>query len=140
MPQEQHNFWESVRQRGVKERHLDMKPRDNGSPRGASIYPQSEFYWNEIDENDLDNEKHDEQRISTLDGITIDWRNDEENANDSIRVNRDFDSNEMEESDLQFEKHSESQSSIFQSIEPNLRSPCLLGRPVQSWSFKRGKS
>jgi hypothetical protein len=52
-------------------------------------------------------EKHSEQRISTLDGITIDWSDDDENTNDSIRVNREFASNKIDESDLQFEKQFE---------------------------------
>jgi hypothetical protein len=30
-------------------------------------------------------------------GITIDWSDEYENANDSIRVNREFDSNEIDE-------------------------------------------
>jgi hypothetical protein len=41
--------------------------------------------------------KDDEQRMSTLDGITIDSSEDDnENADDSVRVNREFDSNEIE--------------------------------------------
>jgi hypothetical protein len=38
-------------------------------------------------------------------GIKMDVRNEDENASDSIRVNREFDSNEIDESDLQYEKH-----------------------------------
>jgi hypothetical protein len=57
-------------------------------------------------------QKPDEQRISTLDGITIDSSDEDENADDSIRVNRDLDSNEMDESDLQHEKHDEPRISI----------------------------
>jgi hypothetical protein len=40
-----------------------------------------------------------------LDGIKIDRSDEDENACDSIRVNREFDSNEIDESDLQFEIH-----------------------------------
>jgi hypothetical protein len=54
---------------------------------------------NEIDESDSHHEKHSEQRISTLRGITIDSSDDMENALDSIRINREFDSNEIDESD-----------------------------------------
>jgi hypothetical protein len=53
---------------------------------------------NEIDESDVQHEKHAEPRISTLLGITIDSRDEYENADDSIRINREFDLNEMEES------------------------------------------
>jgi hypothetical protein len=52
-----------------------------------------------IDESDLQLEKHDEQRSSTLRGITIDWSDEYENADDSIRVNRESDSNVIDESD-----------------------------------------
>jgi hypothetical protein len=44
-------------------------------------------------------EKHDEPRISTLLGITIDRSDEDENASDSIRVSREFDSNEIDLSD-----------------------------------------
>jgi hypothetical protein len=62
---------------------------------------------NRIDESDAQSLKQDEQRISTLQGIKIDLRDECENADDSIRVNREFDSNEIDENDLQFDKHSE---------------------------------
>jgi hypothetical protein len=42
---------------------------------------------------------------STVCGITIDLRFENENARDSIRFNDDGDSNEIDESDLQSEKH-----------------------------------
>jgi hypothetical protein len=45
-------------------------------------------------------EKHDDPRISTFRGISIDLSDENENARDSIRVNREFDSNEIDESDL----------------------------------------
>jgi hypothetical protein len=50
-------------------------------------------------ESDLQNEKHDVPRISTFRGISIDLSDENENAYDSIRFNREFDSNEMDESD-----------------------------------------
>jgi hypothetical protein len=50
---------------------------------------------NEMDENDRQ-KKHDEPRISTLLGITIDGRDENENACDSIRISREFDSKEIE--------------------------------------------
>jgi hypothetical protein len=57
--------------------------------------------------------KHFEQRILTLDGITIDSSDESENADDSIRVNREFDSNEIDENDLQHEKQNEQGISIW---------------------------
>jgi hypothetical protein len=53
----------------------------------------------------LHSEKHDEQRISTEHGITIDLSDERKNAFDSIRCNDDGNSNEIDESDLQYEKH-----------------------------------
>jgi hypothetical protein len=47
----------------------------------------------------LQDEKHDEQRISTEHGIEIDLRFENENAFDSIRFNDDGDSNEIDESE-----------------------------------------
>jgi hypothetical protein len=41
-------------------------------------------------------EKHSEQKISTLRGIKIDRSEEDENARDSIRVNREVDSKVME--------------------------------------------
>jgi hypothetical protein len=55
---------------------------------------------NEIDESDLQHEKHREQRISAFRGIMIDRSDDLENADDSIRVNRESDSNEIMQTDL----------------------------------------
>jgi hypothetical protein len=52
-----------------------------------------------IDESDPQYEKHDDPRISTLHGITIDRSDDRENASDSIRVNRESVSNVIDESD-----------------------------------------
>jgi hypothetical protein len=43
-------------------------------------------------------QKHSEQRISQLDGITIDGSEEYENASDLIRVNRECVSNETEQS------------------------------------------
>jgi hypothetical protein len=71
-----------------------------------------EFDSNEMDESSSHLRKHNEQRISTLLGITIDSSDENANANangngngsafDSIRSNRECDSNEMDESDLQW--------------------------------------
>jgi hypothetical protein len=49
-------------------------------------------------------------------GITIDWRDVHENADDSIRVNREFDSNEIDESDVHSEKHDEQRISTLRGI------------------------
>jgi hypothetical protein len=56
---------------------------------------------NEIDESDLQGEKHFDPRISTEHGIKIDSSRERENASDPIRFNDDHDSNEIDESDLQ---------------------------------------
>jgi hypothetical protein len=48
-----------------------------------------------IDESDLHNEKHLEQRISTWLGIKIGRSDGNENVSDSIRVKHKFDSNLM---------------------------------------------
>jgi hypothetical protein len=48
-----------------------------------------------IDESDLQFEKQFDPRISTFLGIKIDLSDEDENANDSIRVNREFDSKKM---------------------------------------------
>jgi hypothetical protein len=69
-----------------------------------SIRVNCEFDSNEIDESDLQDEKHDEPRISTVEGITIDSRSEHENASDSIRVSREFGSNVIDESDPHLEK------------------------------------
>jgi hypothetical protein len=52
-----------------------------------------------MDENDLQNEKHDDSSISTLHGIAIDCSDDFENTSASIPTNREFHSKEMNESD-----------------------------------------
>jgi hypothetical protein len=67
----------------------------------------SESVSNEIDESELQYEKHCEQRIWTRRGIVIDSRDDHENAPSSMRVNSESVSNEIDESELQYEKHSE---------------------------------
>jgi hypothetical protein len=48
-----------------------------------------------MEESDLQDEKHDDSRISTFRGISIDPSDESENADDPIRFNREFDSNEM---------------------------------------------
>jgi hypothetical protein len=70
-----------------------------------------------IDENDLQDEKHFDPRISTLLGIKINRRDDEENAPDSIRVKRESDSNVTDRSDLQYEKQNEPRISTFLGIK-----------------------
>jgi hypothetical protein len=70
-----------------------------------SIRVNREFDSNEIDESDLQFEKHEEPKISTLRVINIDWSDEYENASHSIRVKCEFDSNVIDESDLQDEKH-----------------------------------
>jgi hypothetical protein len=52
-----------------------------------------------IDESDLHPRKHSDPRSSTLHGITIDSSDEYENADDSIRVNRESVSNVIDESD-----------------------------------------
>jgi hypothetical protein len=52
----------------------------------------------------------------TFRGITIDWSDEDENASDSICVNREFDSTLIDESDLQHEKHFGPRISIFLPI------------------------
>jgi hypothetical protein len=54
---------------------------------------------NEIDESELQFQKHDDPRISTEHGIKIDSSFDNENTYDSIRFNDDGDSNEIDESE-----------------------------------------
>jgi hypothetical protein len=51
-----------------------------------------------MNERNLQKKKHFDPRISTFFGIKIDSRDEDENASDSIRVNREFDSNEMHRS------------------------------------------
>jgi hypothetical protein len=69
-----------------------------------------------IDESDSQYQKQNEQRISTFRGITIDESDDFENAEDSIRVNRESDSNVIDESDSQCEKQFEQRISISRPI------------------------
>jgi hypothetical protein len=82
----------------------------------ASIRFNAEFDSNEIDESGSDAEKHDEQRISTLRGITIDSSEERAKADDSIRFNPEFDSNESDESDSHAEKHDEQRISTLRGI------------------------
>jgi hypothetical protein len=57
-----------------------------------------------IDESDPQPEKHDDPRISTLDGIMIVRSDVKENADDPIRVNREFDANVIDVRNTQFIK------------------------------------
>jgi hypothetical protein len=70
-----------------------------------------------IDESDLQNEKQPYSRISTFLGIKIDSSDEDENASDSIHVNREFDSNVIDESDSQNEKQFDSRISTFLGIK-----------------------
>jgi hypothetical protein len=81
-----------------------------------SICFNRESCSNEIDESDLHDEKHDEQRISTERGIVIDLREESRNAYDSICFNRELFSNAIDESDLCDEKHDEQRLSIVRGI------------------------
>jgi hypothetical protein len=57
----------------------------------VSIRLSRESGSNEIDESDSQFEKHDDPRISTFRGISIDSSDEDVNAFDSIRFNREFD-------------------------------------------------
>jgi hypothetical protein len=70
-----------------------------------------------IDENDLQDAKHCESRISTLFETKIDSSDDSENTDDSMRNNCEFDSNVTDESDLHFEKHFEQRISTLFGIK-----------------------
>jgi hypothetical protein len=60
-----------------------------------------------IDESNRQLEKQNEQRSSTLRGITIDRSNEDTNAFDSIRFNLESDSHVIDESELHREKQKE---------------------------------
>jgi hypothetical protein len=60
-----------------------------------------------IDVSDVQNEKQDEPIISTRRGIQIDLKDEEQNASDSIRLNKQSRSNVIDVSDLQNEKQDE---------------------------------
>jgi hypothetical protein len=75
-----------------------------------------ESFSNEIDESDLQFEKHDEQRISMFRGIVIDLRVELENASDSMRRSSESFSNEIDESDLQFRKHAEQRNLVSRGL------------------------
>jgi hypothetical protein len=51
-----------------------------------------------------------------LPGISIKLSDEYENAEDSIRVNREFDSNEIDESDLHHGKHDDRRISISETL------------------------
>jgi hypothetical protein len=70
----------------------------------------------EIDERDPQPEKQLKQRISTVRGITIDFSEESENAEDSIRFNLESDSNEIDESDPQSEKQRKPRISTVRGI------------------------
>jgi hypothetical protein len=62
---------------------------------------------NEIDENGRHASKQTDPRTSALPGITIDFSEEDRNARNSIRVNREFDSDEIDASDVQNEKQND---------------------------------
>jgi hypothetical protein len=82
----------------------------------ASIRFNCELDSNEIEESELHLEKHDDPRISTFRGISIDSSDENENARGSILVNRELDSNEADESDLQLEKDNDRRNSTFRGM------------------------
>jgi hypothetical protein len=53
---------------------------------------------------------------STFRGISIDSSDEYENADDSIRINREFASNEMDESEKQYEKDDDPRISTLRGI------------------------
>jgi hypothetical protein len=61
--------------------------------------------WNETDESDRQEEKQEEPRILTLQGMTIDIREHTEKALASMKANSQSESNEIEERSSQSEKH-----------------------------------
>jgi hypothetical protein len=69
-----------------------------------------------MDESDWQNEKHENPIASIFRGILIDRRNEDENAEDSIRFNYEFDSNEMDDSDRHPEKKDHSRISTFRGF------------------------
>jgi hypothetical protein len=73
-----------------------------------------------MDERDPHSEKHDDPIISTFRGISIDVSDDDENASDSIRVNRELDSNEIDKKNLHEEKHDDPIISTFRGISIDL--------------------
>jgi hypothetical protein len=84
---------------------------------------------------DLHSEKHDDPKTSTLRGISIDSNEVDENALDSIRVNREFDSNEIDLSDLHSEKHDDPRTSTLHGItidssdeDENAQTPICVNR------------
>jgi hypothetical protein len=71
---------------------------------------------NEMDESDLQSEKHPEQRISTLRGISMDGSDEDEKADDSMILSRESDSNNNDDRDEQWAKHDEQRISTLQGI------------------------
>jgi hypothetical protein len=80
-------------------RGISMNLSDEPENAEDSIRINREFDSNEIYENNLQDEKHDDPIISIFRGISINLSDENENANDLIRINREFDSNEIHESD-----------------------------------------
>jgi hypothetical protein len=86
------------------------------------MHVNSESVSNEIDESELHDEKHDEQRIWTRRGIVIDLREEQEwNAHDSMCANSESVSNEIDESDVQYEKQNEQRIWTWRGIVIDMR-------------------
>jgi hypothetical protein len=77
-----------------------------------SIRFNCEFSLNQIDEINLQQEKHDDPIVSAIPGISIDINEDEENARDSMCLNCEFGLNTIDESHSQKQKHSEPRISV----------------------------
>jgi hypothetical protein len=69
-----------------------------------------------IDERNSQLEKQDEPRTSTRGGISIDSSDEDENADDSMRINREFDSNVIDDGESQSEKQNEPRISTLFGI------------------------
>jgi hypothetical protein len=82
----------------------------------ASIRFNPDFDSNDIDESLSHDEKHHEQSILTLRGITIDSNEDNGNVDNSIRFNIEFDSNEIDENDCHSAKHDKQRISTLRGI------------------------
>jgi hypothetical protein len=102
-------------------RGISMDASDERENAEDSIRFNRELDSNEIDESDLQLEKHDDPRISTLLGISMDSSDENENASDSIRFNRELDSNEIDESDSQRRKHDDPIISTLHGISMDSR-------------------
>jgi Flp pilus assembly protein TadD len=74
-----------------------------------------------MNESNLQQQKHDNPRTSTFRGISIERRNEYENAYDSIRISCEMDSNENDESDRHIENADDPRMSTFRGISIDRR-------------------